>query len=237
LTNGNFRQYILKYKSFIEIVIHGRPTYYKLKGITLPGDSKRLTQKVTGDGMMEILYSLREQPPSIHDLKLKFHSNLHGVLLDMGHTQHPSNHGILLKIPQLDYNITSKVLVYPNTVQIDIGCTFRPFVYGISGVTNLAFVLGRIYQCIFFMAGNAANIPDILQWIITHYHFGKDGTETISGQMFHRTFEDTASGLVRFYSKLMKNGDIIPRVEKICTPGVTLDQEINKMIAQEVMVL
>lgn len=183
--------------------------------------------------MIDILSKLRNQPPAIHDLKLKFHSNLHEVLLNLGHKSNPANNGIILKLPSLDNNITCKVLVYPKTVQIDIGCTFMPFVYDISGVVHLTFVLGRIYQCIFLMAGNSADIPLVSFWIITHYHFGKDGSETYSGQGFHRTFEDVASGLVRFYSKIMKNGNSVPRFEQIQTPNRLLNDEIEKMIVQE----
>lgn len=224
---------MLKYKSLIEIVIQSRPRQYKLRGIDLPEDRRRLTHRVTGDSVIDILCKLRDQPPAIHDLKLKFCSNLHEVLLKLGHKSNPSNNGIILKLPSLDNNITCKVMVYPKTVQIDIGCTFRPFVYDISGVVHLTFVLGRIYQCIFLIGGNSADIPQVSLWIITHYHFGKDGSEAYSGQAFHRTFDDVASGLVRFYSKKMNDGKVIPRIEQIHTPNISLDQEIERMIVQE----
>jgi hypothetical protein len=185
--------------------------------------------------MINILSKLRNQPPTIHDLKLKFHSDLHEVLSAFGHKSNPANNGIVLKLPSLDNNITCKVMVYPKTVQIDIGCTFRPFVNDLSGVVHLTFVLGRIYQCIFLMGGNSADIPQASLWIITHYHFGKDGSETYSGQTFHRTYEDVASGLVRFYSKTMNDGRIVPRIEQICTPNISLNQEIERMIVQEEM--
>lgn len=44
--------------------------------------------------------------------------------------------------------------------------------------------------------------------------------------MFHRTFDDLQCGVVRFYSKRMKNG-LIPRVE---TNQIPLEQEINRII-------
>lgn len=47
--------------------------------------------------------------------------------------------------------------------------------------------------------------------------------------MFHRTFDDLQCGWVRFYSKRMKNG-LIPRLETIQTPQIPLEQEINRII-------
>lgn len=186
-----------------------------------------------GGSMIEILKKLRQQPPKIHDIKLKFQSNLHKVLVELGKQPNTRNNGIPLKIPKLDNNINFKILVYPQITQIDVGCTFKPFVYDITGVLKLTFILGRVYHILSFMSLDRADIPSIEKWVVTHYHFGKDGTETYSGQSFHRTYEEVSTGLVRFYSKKMPDGNTMPRVEQIQSPQATLDQEIDKMIMHE----
>ena len=83
------------------------------------------------------------------------------------------------------------------------------------------------------ITGYEIDLPDFKKWIVTHYHFGKDGSEEYNGQMFHRTFEDLECGLVRFFSKKLKDNKIIPRIEIIQSPQISLDKEINRMIETE----
>lgn len=233
LTKGNFRQIIYKLHDHIEVVYKSRPCYYKIKGIELAGDSHRITQRVMGENTISLLQKLRDQPPKIHDLKLQFSSNLYSILKDKKCSLDPHNKSIKLNTPSLDNNITAKFLVYPKTVQVDIGCTFKPFVYDIPGLSYLTYFLGRICGYIDAITEFKAEYPPATKWIITHYHFGKDGTEEYNGQLFHRTFEEFSSGLVRFYSKTMPGGKIIPRIEQIVTPKISLDQEIERMIRNE----
>ena len=71
-------------------------------------------------------------------------------------------------------------------------------------------------------------LPTVNNWIITHWHFGKDGTTAYNGQNFHYTIEDVNTGLIRFYSKLMKSGERIPRLEQIQTPQNSLADEMKR---------
>jgi len=199
----------------------------------LAGEGHKITHRVMGEEMINILKKLIQQPPSIHDLKLQFESNLHSKLLEYGHQIIPSNHGIILKLPRFNTNITAKVLVYPRTTQVDIGCTFKPFVYDISGVLKLTALLGRITERISLLVGSNVEIPEINKWIVTHYHFGKDGKDEYNGQSYHRSYEEVANGFVRFYSKKMDNGTTIPRVEQIQSPHHSLDKAISKIIDYE----
>lgn len=233
LTPVHFRQIIHKLHEKIEVVYKSRPCYYKIKGIELVGDSHRITQRVMGEDTIYLLQKLRDQPPKIHDLKFKFQSDLHHILKEKGCSVNTHNHSIKLNIPSFDDNITAKLLIYPKTVQLDIGCTFKPFVYDIPGLTHLTWFLGRICGYIDAITNFKAEYPPSPKWIITHYHFGKDGTEVYTGQLFHRTYEEFSSGLVRFYSKTMPDGKVIPRIEQIVTPKISLDQEIERMIRNE----
>ena len=232
LTNGSFRQIIHKIRPLIEVVVRSRPCMYKLKGIELPGDYRKITHRVMGAGIMEILERLRQQPPAIHDIKLKFDSDIHQFLAADGAPVEPSNNGIKLDLPNFDdKNYVVKAMVYPNTVQLDIGCTFKPIVYEISGVLQLAAMLGSVKNFLFFLDGFRGQIPLVNKWIITHYHFGKDGSESYSGQSFHYTFEDAAEGMIRFYSKKMPDGKMIPRFEQVSTPNHSLSKELDRMIS------
>lgn len=234
MSQGSFRQLILRLRPIIQIVTKSRPCFYKLKGTYMSGDSHKITKKVMGEDMFEILQRLREQPAAIHDIKIMFkNTNLHENLLRNGFKQHTKNKGIQVKIPAYHQNIIIKCMIYPNTVQIDVGCSYRPIVYDISGVILLSSILGEVFAFLNYCSFEKSDIPEVNSWMITHYHFGKDGRETYSGSRFHHTFEETSEGLVRFYTKVMPNGKIIPRFEQIQTPHQTLNKEIEDMMIHQ----
>lgn len=233
LSSDNFRQLIYKNKEKLELVVKSKPNFWKIKGIML---SKKdpITVYRTGGGqnMIEILDSLKEQPPSLHDIKIMFQSNLHCFLVSSDYQVDPTNKGIKLKIPNLQDNIIVKILVYPNTVQIDIGCSFFPLIFDSSGVTSLSCLLGQIKQYLLHISEYNAEIPEPNNWKITHYHFGKDGTEALSGQAFHREWGDAAGGMIRAYSKY-RDGSYYARIEQIRTPRIILEDFAKQVITFE----
>lgn len=235
LSNGNFRQLVHRIRNCLELDFRSNPCFYRLKGMS-PEDIKTVTEKPTGDRMIDILQRLREQPPKIHDIKVKFNYPLHKKLERAGAVPDPTNKGIRFTALRMGNDFTIKIMVYPNTVQIDLGCTNNPLVYDISGAVKLTSFLGRLYQELYVFAHYDAYLPQIGKWIVTHYHFGKDGSETYSGQLYHLTYENVATGLIRFYSKPMSDGRIVSRIEQIQRPNNTLDQEIDNMIRHETAV-
>jgi len=74
------------------------------------------------------------------------------------------------------------------------------------------------------------SIPHVSKWIITHHHFGKDGTITLSSQNFHYTFEEFSAGMIRFYSKDFPDGSVKARVEQIITPRRSLQEELEVVL-------
>ena len=230
LSKVNFRQKILKNRRFIEVVKKGHPTFYKIKGIELPGDSHHITLKNRGVGekFLDLIESLKNADPTIHDIKIKFQSNLHENLVKKGAATDKTNKSILVSAPVFDNNVNAKILVFPNTTQIDIGCTYKPLVYDVAGILKLHEILSQIsYHLIGF---SDCILPSVHEWIVTHYHFAKDGS-WCSGQTFHMTFEEVTSGLIRFYSKQMPDGTKIPRLEQIRTPNRSLKEELQEVLA------
>jgi len=177
-----------------------------------------------------ILQSLKEQPPAIHDLKIKISGiDIYEILNDGTRKIIPRNKGIILK-PLSWGNIMAKIIVYPNnTIHIDLGCTFQPYPYSYGGAIQLRKSLEEICQYLLDQSKNKTQLPPVGMWIITQYHFGKDGNESLSGLSFEHTWEEVEGGLKRFYSKHMPDGRIIPRLEQIRTPQRTLDEEIELM--------
>jgi len=232
MSAGHFRQMKHTFRDIIKIEVKSNPCFYRIKGIPVLSGRLSVTDNRTGANMFTILKNLREQPPKIHDIKLKFSSDLHHILIKKGEKPNPTNSGIF-KPFRLDDFTLSRLSVYPETIQIDLGCSHRPLVYDILGVFQLVFYLGQLHEIMTRLGDFQSRLPFFGEWIVTHYHFGKDGSETYSGQSFHRTFEDLSAGLVRFYSKEMHDGKTISRFEQVQTPNQSLNKEIDKIIQQE----
>jgi len=100
-SDANFRQYIHKLLDMIDIVIKSNPVFYKLKGITLSIHDEKVTDKGMGVGIQMLensLESLKDFPPMMHDVALKFKSdNLHIELQKNGYNPANSNSMIKLK--------------------------------------------------------------------------------------------------------------------------------------------
>lgn len=53
-SDGNFRQYVLKLKDMIDIVLKSKIFFYKLKGITLSTHNKKITDEGMGVGVQSL---------------------------------------------------------------------------------------------------------------------------------------------------------------------------------------
>jgi len=231
LSHDNFRRIIHNLGDKVERYGKGRPQFYKLTGIKLPGDSHRITLGGTGvqNDYIKLLESLKDQPPKIHDIKIKvINSEVHEMLVQKGCSVDSRNHSIKVNYESIDNNITTKILVYPNTIQIDIGCTYNPLVYNTQTFWFLHEHLAKISYHLTGICG--AILPPVNEWIITHYHYGKDGTQSYNGQTFQRTIEDVGNGLIRFYSKLMKDGKTIVRLEQAQSPQCSIEEKMEELI-------
>ena len=235
LTKCNFRRIIHELGDNIERVGSGRPQFYKLRGIKLAGDTRKITlepMRVQEEYFVQLVSKLKEQPTQIHDIKIRIdNSELHNSLLHKGFSKDKHNHSIKVNFEGIDNNVTTKILIYPNTIQIDIGCTYKPLIYNIDTVWYLHEHLSKVSYHLTGLSGVV--LPTVNNWVITHWHFNKDGTEAYNGQSFHYTIKDVNTGLIRFYSKLMENGERIPRLEQIQTPQNSLKDELKRAMFSE----
>ena len=231
LTSGNFRQKIRLLKDSIVPVIKGRPTFYKVRGIEIPLESKSVTLNPTGlCKIQSILEDCRDQPPMIHDIRFKIESNLHEKLVKMGLTPNKNNHSITLNnIPTPDSSLNFKILSYPKHIQLVVGCSLYPIIYNSAGIPNLIFNLGQYISNLKLFVKDTFSIQPIARWIVTHTHLNKDGSLELSGQSFHYCFEDYTGALYRIYSKSFPDGTRA-RVEKIETEKISIEEMAKEVI-------
>ena len=230
LSHSNFRRIIRKLGDNIERVGNGRPQFYKLKGIKLPGDTRKITlepMRVQEEQFVNLLSTLKDQPAKIHDIKIRVDNfDLHKMLLQKHYSKDSHNHSIKVNFDSIDNNVVTKILIYPKTFQVDLGCTYKPLIYDIKTIWYLHEHLSKISYHLSGLGGVV--LPSVDSWIITHWHFGKDGTEAFNGQNFHYTVNDVNTGLIRFYSKSYPDGTVKPRLEQIQTPHTTIRDEMKK---------
>ena len=222
LSKVNFRQKILELKPYIEKIVGGHPSFYKIKGIDIPGDLHSITLKPTGvdtSQLEKILLNCKNQPPCIHDLRFKIESNLHEKLLQKRLTPNKYNNSILITndlIPSPDSTLNIKLIVYPKHVQLIVGCSTKPIIYNHSSIQNLVFNLGRYMELLRSFVDDLFVIQPVSKWITTAFHLNKDGSFELQGSNFHYYFEDVSNLLTRIYSKYL-DGKIKARVEQTLT--------------------
>jgi len=224
LSKVNFRQKIHELRFYVEKVIDGRPAYYKVKGVELPGDQSKITLKHTGvdtTQLEKLLLNCKDQVPMLHDIRFKMDSDLHEKLLHKGITPNKNNSCIVLHdklISNPDPSVNFKLLVYPKHIQLIVGCTRKPLFWSTAGISDLVFTIGRYIELLRIFVNDAFSIPQVSRWRCKGYHFNKDGTLQISGQNFEYYFEDFQDCMIRIYTKHFSKGDDRLRVEK--TVGV-----------------
>ena len=230
LSRTNFRQKILELKPYIEKIVDGHPSFYKIKGIDMPDDLRSITLKPTGldtSQLEKILLNCKNQPPCIHDLRFKIESNLHSKLLLKGLTPNVNNNSITIDdslIPSPDSSLNVKLLVYPKSIQLIVGCSFKPVIFDHSSIYNLGFSLGRYVELLRLFVDDDFSITPISKWVVTAYHLNKDGSIELQDSNFHYYFEDVSNLLTRIYSKHLPDGKIKARVEHTLTTNKSFEE-------------
>jgi len=236
LSKTNFRHKILELKPYIVKVVDGRPSFYKIKGVDIPGDLHSITLKPTGvdtSQLEKILLNCKNQPPCIHDLRFKIYSNLHEKLLQKGLTPNKHNNSILITnslIPSPDSTLNIKLLVYPKQVQLIVGCSTKPIIYNPSSIQDLVFNLGRYTELLRSFVNDLFSITPISKWIAVGYHLNRDGSFELQDSNFNYYFEDVANCLTRIYSKHFPDGKIKPRLEQTLTMNKPLEELAKEAI-------
>ena len=200
--------------------------HYRVKGVPITGDQRKiqLNPKLGTDFYYHIA-ALKTAPVGLHDIRLKFPSSLiHKVLKAEGFESHPSN-SLIQRSMHLDKDLVATIQVYPNTVVVIISCTYRPIGCDLGGMISLNGYMGQVYQALFHICGGKSDFSHQNEWIVIHYHLGKDARRSYTGHFTGEIkFDEFSGGMIRFYLKKWKDGEIRLRAEQVCTPGFTLKE-------------
>jgi len=150
----------------------------------------------------------------VHDIKVEFDVVcVSGVSSDCGWRWSLKSHSWSRKFDELEFPLT--VQVYDTgRVQVSVQCSLKPIPFSFGGLTRLTSVLGELKGK---LAWN--DLPNVADWIVTSWHYGKDSGKEVAGVSFNVTFETWSKTLVRIYTKLELNKI---RVEEIQSPHRTV---------------
>lgn len=231
MRGDTYRQYIKKLKPYLELVIDSRPRFWKIKGVQLPGYSRKCTFRDMGVGEQfeRLLESITHNHPKFHDIKFKVlhDGELYQNLVNKGCPTNKSNGGIRYNFPSIQQSLDTKCVIYKHIIQIDIGCTFEPLIYDHTSLFELLEHLSKLSSSLCGLAG-CYSLPSVHEWILTHYHLNVDSSIEYSGKTFEFKVNDFATGLIRFYSKKFQNGKTFARIEQVETPGKTLGETLKE---------
>lgn len=161
----------------------------------------------------------------VHDVRVEFDCvRLDGVCSEAGWRWSPRSYSWRRKFEDLEFPLT--VQVYDSgRVQVAVRCSLKPIPFDFEGLTRLTAVLGELKGRLGW-----GNVPNVVDWIVTSWHYGKDGLNEVSGASLNVTFATWSRTLGRIYSKseLKKI-----RVEEIQSPRRTVQDLFEAVMNRE----
>ena len=131
-----------------------------------------------------------------------------------------------IALPLLDVNnLKIRTTIHKtDTVTVVVACSNTPIVTDTDGIIRLSNALTRVEErlsrlvdeCGKSIAGGyeSVPIPEYDKWIVTMWHFGRDGSNEYTGQKFCSTWRDGQNALIRNYSKHMNSNTLTTTIRK-----------------------
>lgn len=177
-----------------------------------------------------------EEVWKVHDVTLCF--RLEGfyekVVSERKYVVNPYSKDIqFLTFDWMKYRTLKVVLHRTGTVTCYLKCSERPVEVNSDGLVDLSGFLGKVqtrledYLNALSPAKTVNPVQEISNWIVTQWHFGKDGKREISGQSLNTTYKTWSGALVRIYLK--KHGNKFrPRKEILEQPRKRLPEAFSE---------
>lgn len=107
-------------------------------------------------------------------------------------------------------------------VQVSARCSFNPIPLNFEGLSKLICTLGELNGSLSW-----DNTPNVMDWIVVSWHYGKDSHFEVSGERFNVTFLTWAKTFGRIYLKEELNR---VRAEEIKTPHQSIQALFESVV-------
>jgi hypothetical protein len=235
---GTIRNKFAKFtkKGIIELNVKGNPSFYTLKGHKFGRKSMTLNHAggnhlalSSNHPLYKMLQNMVLDKQAVHNIRLRL--------------EVPDIYNTISFLHKFDINPVSKDIETPywnvnyakvqirihktNTVSVIIGCSQNPIPLDHNGFNRLHKILGIAQGYLKGKIDDKLMIPDFDNWLITMWHFNRDGLKEYTGEMFSITVEKAHHIIERIYSKYFKRKTRI-RNEIQEYPNKTVEEAIKE---------
>jgi len=214
MNHGTYRNKILALKRSgeVELDYNSGIAFHTLKGHRFGKPMTPNHTVVHNNPFLKFLESLPFDKQSIHDIHLKFKAPQTWKRFSVNPSFHRKARSQDIIIPSWGReNAILKVTIHrTDVVSVVVGCSLRPIPLDVGGILRFFSLLVRIEErlassldssCHVSSGETTILIPDYGQWIVTMWHFGRDGLTEYTGEKFSITVEKAQHILTRIYSK------------------------------------
>ena len=211
-----FRNKISKLKKdgIVELDNKSTSAFYTLKDHKFGKAGTRNHTRVTishNDPVYQMIKNLPMDKQSIHDIRLRFSVPSIWKMLSDNPKFHRNNRSkdIIISSWRKDNAIVGATIHKTDTVSVTIGCSLEPIPLDFNGIIRFFTILARSRERLEIVLDSSTvdwdkmtqSIPDYGKWIITMWHFGRDGLLEYAGEKFWTTIANAQHILTRVYSK------------------------------------
>lgn len=242
--HGTFRNKISKLIKIgiAELCYSSTCAFYTLKGHKF---GKPVTTNHTVVSHNNSVYKMFQELPldkqSIHDIRLKFKVPNIWQIVSHNSNFYKIKRSNDIAIPAWNNgNAIVKITIHKtDTVSVTIGCSLSPILLDADGIIRFFTLLVRVEErlrniidnCISLNAYIQCNLfPEYKSWIVTMWHFGRDGLTEYTGDKFSISVEDAQHIVTRVYSKQMNDKKTRLRMEIQECPNKTVVDIVNERL-------
>jgi hypothetical protein len=223
----------------VQLAFRSKPAFYTLQGkkfnkaMTHDHAGVAILHSIIPEGLLKetpIYRWLKNKPfekQALHDIRLTFKAADIWNVFSRTYAEkvNPYNKDVLLPtFTFFNYLDIIATVHHTDTVSVAISCSFKPVAMDAKDLgllfealtrteISLAITLEKnVHGSNGIVAADSA-IPSFREWIVKMWHFGVDTIDEYTGKEFEVTFEEGMSDLYRIYTKRMKDGKNIVRVE------------------------
>jgi hypothetical protein len=177
----------------------------------------------------------------VHDVCLCFSvDGLYGKILAKGSSCNAQSKDIKFLDVTTNANLRLTVILHKTgMVTCYVKCSLHPIEVTPEGLVDFTAVLGKIAAILEVSAESSSFefkqsvVPNVSNWIVMQWHFGRDGKKEISGKSYHVTYRNWSGALIRVYLK-KTGGKFRARKEVIEQPRKPLPKAFaEKMTADD----
>lgn len=161
----------------------------------------------------------------VHDIRVEFDAvRVDGVCTADGWDWSPRSYSWKRRFEDFEFPLTVQ-LYDTGRVQVVITCSLKPIPFKLEGLTRLTSVLGELKGRLGW-----SDVPNVADWVVTSWHYGKDSLKEVSGVSLNVTFETWFKTLARIYYKAELRK---VRVETVQSPRRSIKDIFENVLSRE----